>query len=60
MINKCKICGKEFKAQQKNHNICFNEDNSNETIVESVEKCKTAWKEFKEELFQSAKTIFKK
>ena len=22
MINKCKICGKEFEAQQRNHNIC--------------------------------------
>ena len=22
MINKCKICGKEFEAKQRNHNIC--------------------------------------
>ncbi len=22
MINKCKICGKEFEAQQRNHNLC--------------------------------------
>ena len=25
MIVKCKICGKEFEAQQKNHNICSDE-----------------------------------
>lgn len=25
MINKCKICGKEFEAQQRNHNLCSDE-----------------------------------
>lgn len=25
MINKCKICGKEFEAKQRNHNICSEE-----------------------------------
>ena len=25
MINKCKICGKEFEAKQRNHNLCSDE-----------------------------------
>lgn len=41
--------------ESKNQLLC-GEDNSNETIVESTEKCKAAWEEFKNELFRPKKT----
>jgi hypothetical protein len=41
--------------ENKNQLLC-GEDNSNETIVESTEKCKAAWEEFKNELFRPIKT----
>ena len=38
MTVKCKICGKEFEAQQKNHNLC-----SPECRKISHDACRRAW-----------------